>query len=406
MPETLTAPTTQEADPIAPISSESFGNDFDKAFPDGLDNPEPAPSVPKPETKPDDKLVEPTDPKPDKPEVKPAEKPATQPASEPEDEFTPPQVGKPSEIRGWALRMGKKAKAATAEKVALEARIKALETAPPKQLEDNSLMAQRLAAAEKALQDREQEMRMTRYERSDEYRTKFEAPYKTAVSRAYREVKELLVSEPNPQDPDNPRERAATPADFDEVYNLPLGQASKLAKAKFGDAAGIVMQHRQQIRGLAEAGYAAVEEYKSKGSEFENQTKAQQAQHAQGMLSMFNRAAEDYAKKSPEFFAPREGDAEGNELFQKSRAFAEAVFAGNDGLPPQTVAMRDARAFNWLSAYPRLARDVKKLRGELSEAQKTIESLRGSGPGKPKAGATATPKKDEGWESAFNALPE
>src|SRR5678815_987889 len=147
MPETLTAPpppTTQDNPPVAPISGDSFA-DFDKTFPDGLDNPEPAPSSPPPKT--DDKLVEPSDPKPEpKPKTEPTEKPTPQPATEPEDEFTPPQVAKPSELRGWALRMGKQAKAARTEAAALQARIKALESAPPKQLEDNSAMAQELAA--------------------------------------------------------------------------------------------------------------------------------------------------------------------------------------------------------------------------------------------------------------------
>ena len=40
MPEALTAPAPA-AEPVAPISGDSFA-DFDKTFPDGLDNPEPA----------------------------------------------------------------------------------------------------------------------------------------------------------------------------------------------------------------------------------------------------------------------------------------------------------------------------------------------------------------------------
>lgn len=405
MPDTLTAPPAAEA-PVAPISGDSFA-DFDKTFPDGLDNPEPAPASPPPA---DDKLVEPdkraAEPKPDKPVKEPAEKPTAPVTAEPEDEFTPPQVAKRSELRGWALRMGKKAEEAQRDLAEAQARIKALESAPPKQLEDNSAMTQELAATKKQLQAYEQDMRMTRYERSQEYREKFEKPYKDAVGRAYREVKELLVFEPNSEDPDNPRERIATPADFDEIYNLPLGQASRLAKSKFGDAAGIVMQHRQQIRGLAEASYAAVEEYKAKGSEHEKSQQANAAQRSQGMLKMFNMASEAYSKKAPELFQPREGDSEGNELLQKSRAFADAVFAGSDGLTPQQVAMRDARAHAWISAYPRLARDVKKLRGELAEATKTIESLRGSGPGKPKAGLDTGGKKVGTWEEGIDALPE
>ena len=267
-------------------------------------------------------------------------------------------------------------------------------------------MAQELAATKKRLESYEQDLRMTRYERSQEYKEKYEKPYKDAVGRAYSEVKELLVSEPNPEDPENPRERAATAADFDEVYSLPLGAANRLAKAKFGDAAGIVMQHRQTIRAAAQAGYAAVEEYKAKGSEYEKSQQAQQAQQSQGMLRMFTAAAEAYVKKNPELFLPRENDPEGNEIFQKSKAFADSVFSGNDGLQPHQIAMRDARAHSWIAAYPRVARDVKKLRMELDEKNKTIEALRGSGPGTPKPGLATTDKKVGTWEEDFNKLPE
>ncbi len=404
--EALAAPIPQmETAPVAPISGDSF-KDFDAAFPDGLDNPEPA--SPPPATEPDDKISEPpSKPEPEtKPEVKPAEKPTSPATAEGDDEFTPPQVAKPSELRGWALRMGKKAKAARDEMISARARILELEKAPPKQLEDNSAMAQELANTKKRLESYEQDLRMTRYERSQEYKDKFEKPYKDAVSRAYREVKELLVYEPNTDDPENPKERIATPADFDEIYNLPLGPATRLAKSKFGDAAAIVMQHRQQIRGLAEQSYNAVEEYKAKGSEYEKQQQAQSAQHSQGMMRMFTQASEAYVKKAPELFLPREGDAEGNEILNKSKAFADAVFGGNDGLTPQQVAMKDARAHSWLTAYPRLARDVKKLRGELTEATKTIESLRGSGPGKPKATSGPAEKKTGSWQEDFDALPE
>src|SRR6187397_2620532 len=143
MPETLTAPpptTTQDTPPVAPISGDSFA-DFDKTFPDGLDNPDPTPSSPPPKT--DDKLVEPSDPKPEpKPKAEPVEKPTPQPATEPDGEFAVPQAAKPSELRGFAFRMANKAKAERAKNAEYEARIKALESAPPKQLEDNSAMAQ------------------------------------------------------------------------------------------------------------------------------------------------------------------------------------------------------------------------------------------------------------------------
>lgn len=397
----------QETTPTAPVSEPAFA-DFDKTFPDdGLDSPEP----PKPAAQP--KQAAPEEPKAgDKPAdqsapAADAEKPADKPAEEPEgvegDEFNPPQVAKPSELRGWALRMGKKAKQANERATQLEQRIRMLESQPPRQAEASSQLAQELAEAKKRLEQYESDLRLTKYERSAEYKDKFQAPYQNAVQRAYREVKELLAFEPNMEDPDHPRERQATQADFDEIYALPLGQATRLAKQKFGDAAMIVLQHRQNIRQLAEAAYTAVEEYKGKAQQYETESKAQAAQREAGMLKMFTMASEGHAKKNPDVFMPRDGDTEGNDMLDKGRQFASLVFGGNDGLSPQQIAMRDARAYNWLAAFPRLNRDVKTLRSQLAEAQKTIDSLRGSGPGKPKPAAEAAPKSAGSWQEEFDA---
>lgn len=409
MPEIVTPPT---APPASTPPAEPLAQSFDQTFPDdGLDSP-PSPQPPPPAEPPPAEPPE-TPPTGDKPKtepttakVPPKETPPAAPEGDKPPEFTPPTVGKASEIRAWAARVGKWAEKMTSKADKLQAKLAQLESQPPKQAEDTANLAQELATAKKRLEQYENDIRLTKYERSQEYAEKYQKPYQDAISRAYREVKELLVSEPNPDDPENPRERAATQADFDEIYGMPLGLATRTAKQKFGDAAMIVLQHRQQIRQLAESAYAAVEEYKTKGGEVETQTKAQQVQHEQAMKRMFDMATEGHAKRAPELFQERDGDDEGNELLTKGRNFAATVFSGNDGLTPQQVAFRDAMAYNRLAAYPRILRDLKKAQTELAESQKTIESLRSSGPGpvKPSAGKKEeTP--NESWETAFDKLP-
>jgi uncharacterized coiled-coil protein SlyX len=297
--------------------------------------------------------------------------------------------------------MSAKAKDATKQLHEVEQRLKQLEAQPPRQQQDNGALAHQLAEANKRIEQYENDLRLTKYERSTEYREKYEKPYKDSLARAYRQVKELIAYEPNPEDPDNPKERAATQSDFDEVYSLPLGQATKLAKQRFGDAATIVLQHREKIRDHMENAFAAVEEYKGKAGDYEKQNQAQMAQREAGMSQMFTQATQAYAKKFTEMVAPREGDAEGNDLLTKGAQFAGYVFGGNEGVNPVDVVKRDARAYSWLSAYPRLARDVKSLKTQLSEAQKTIEELRSSGPGRPKPSAENAPQSDKGWEDAF-----
>lgn len=390
MPELETPAAPATAAPTADLKSS-----FDTSFPDdGLDTPPEAPAKPdKPET-PEKPVKGEAPEKPIKPEVpakpekpKAPDKPESATDDEAPTDFTPPQVGSSKDLKAWATRVGKWAQKMTSKAATLENELKQARSQPPKQAEDTANLSKELAAAKKQLEEYEHNLRLTKYERSNEYREKYQRPYETAIARANKEVKELIAYEPNPEDPENPRERAATEADFAEIYNLPLGQATKLARARFGDAATIMLQHRQNIRQLAESAYQAVEEYRAKGGEEEQRTKAEAAQRETAMGQMFEKAREGHAKRAPKLFTERDGDEEGNSLLTKGRDFASSVFGGNEGLTPQQIAFRDGMAYNRLAAYPRLIRDVKKLEADLAEAQKTIEGLRSSGPGPAKGGA-------------------
>lgn len=367
---------------------------FNDQFAD-LDAPPVAPApAPKPAAAPK--------PEPGKPAAaaKPAPKAepkADEPAPEPlGGEYEPPATGKPGDIRGWSLRMGKRAKQAETELAQVRDRLKALET-QGQNGSDSKLLAEQLASANKRLEEYENEVRLTKYERSQEYKEKWEAPYKKAVDRAYRDVGELLVTvrEPNPNDPDHPieRERQATKADFDSVFQQPLGQATKLARQLFGDAASMVLDHRARIRELQEGAYNAVEEYRTKGLEQEKQNDALTKQQQAYIETAWQKANESMKAKGAEYFDERPDDAEGNELLAKGMAHAELAF-DNDALSryplPQQIAIH-ARVRNWAGAFPRLRRDVIQLRAQLAEAQRDIEQLRGSGPGKPAPGVDAQP---------------
>jgi hypothetical protein len=400
------APSAPAAPPPASAASPDLSKQFDASFPDdGLDTaPEPPPPAPEPPKAKKEAKGKADEPVPDK--GKAGDEPAKGAASPEGGEFAAPNVAKPSELRNWANRMGARAQKAESEIASLKSKLTQLESQPPKQSEDNANLAQQLAAANKKLEQYENDIRLTNYERSAEYRDKYEKPYKDAIVSAYDDVKELIVYEPNPDGEGEPVERAATQADFNEIYALPLGQATRLAKTKFGDAAPIVLQHRANIRRLAQTAYAAVEEYKSKAGEVETKTRAERAQREEAMSSMFNAATEGHAKRTPDLYMERDGDNEGNELLAKGKQFASAVFGGNEGLTPQQVAFRDAMAYNRLSAYPRLVRDVRRLKLELEKANAAIDGLKGGGPGKPEGGkSSAGEQPAEGWSEAFDKLP-
>lgn len=403
-------------EPAAPAPSSL--EDFDSKFSD-LDEtpptPEPAPApepkpapakdpvsgkfLPKGEVKP-----EPVKPAPAPVPAKPAVKPEAAPA--PVNEFEPPSVATNSQLRTWAKQAGARAQKADSELKRMQSQLVELQKQPQVPADYQAVTAE-LAATKKRLEAHEGELRVTRYERSSEYKEKYEKPYQNAVQAAYGEVKELLVSEPNPDDPENPRERQATGADFDEVYNLPLGPATKLAKSKFGDAAFIVLNHRKAIRDAAKNAVGAVEEHKAKSVEFEQAQTAQQRMIEEGRNTMFSTALQALGEKYPSYFGQRDGDNAWNEALSKGRQMADLAFSDRRGLTPQQSAILDAQMHSRAAAFGPLRLELEKTKTELAELRKEVEERRSSSPGKP--GVTAPDgNKPEITDSiaGIDSLPE
>jgi hypothetical protein len=425
MPATLEPPATPAAAPsptTPPAAQPPSVSDFDSHFSD-LDVPAPSPSPtpsptpapspapapsPTPEPKPDDgkgapakdpvtgKFLPKTDTKPEPPKPEP----------KPSDEFTPPQVATGTRLRKFAEEAGAKARQFQSKAAQLEAELQRIKTDPQK---DSSALSQQLAAANEKIQRYENEARLTRYERSEEYRTKYEQPYQNAVKQAYGDVKELLVSEPKKGSqldeqghPIEFVEREATPADFDEIYQLPLGPATRLAKQKFGDQAMIVLQHRQAIKNAAKSAMDAVEANKGNATQYEQQQTAQHKLQQEARDQMFNTAVESLAQKYPDWFGEREGDTEWNESLSKGRGIADLAFSDRQGLTPQQSAILDAQVHMRTSVFTPLKAEVIKLRTENKTLKEELAQIRGSGPGKVLPNGKAPDGKSKNWQQDFD----
>ncbi len=334
-----------------------------------------------------------------------AEKPAVVEPSARTGEFTPPQVAKPSELKSWANRMGERAQKAEKQLVEINRQIKELR-ANPQQSGDVQALTQELATTKQRLAEHEGELKVTRYERSSEYKDTYEKPYQKAVQNAYGDISELLVAEPNPNDPENPRERQATPADFDEVYQLPLGPATKLAKQKFGDAYTEVLKHRSAVKNAAKTALEAIESHKGKAAEFEQQQTAQQKMEQEGRTRMYGEARQAIAEKYPELFGERDGDTAWNENLNKGRSMADLAFGDRKSLTPQQSVILDAQIHARVSAFPGLRAERDSLKTKVTELEKEVADLRGSAPGKGSPGAVKAGDADMGrsLDQAFDKM--
>ncbi len=389
-PDLLEPPVAPTPTPTPSPTMDAFDSTFAdlEPSPTPTPSPEPTPAPDRPREPETGKFTTKPEPKPEP--AKAPEKPVAEPKPEPakpEAEFEPPQIAKPSELRSYAKKMGARAQQAEQNLSKLNAKIRELETRP-QQSGDIKALTEELATTKKRLEEHESEIKVTRYERSQEFKDKYEKPYQSAYKEAYSDMGELIVREQNPEDPDNPTRRSATTADFDEILNLKLGPAGELAEKKFGVAgAATVMGHYKAIKKLAKDASTAITDHSKNADSYEQQQTAQKKLEMEGRTQMFSHAKQAIGEKYPELFGPREKDATWNEALTKGRSMADLAFSDRTGLTPEQSAILDAQVHARISAFPGLRQERDAFKAKVEALEKENAQLRGSGPGKPSAAA-------------------
>jgi hypothetical protein len=420
MPDTLAPPAPPSASPApspspsastAPTPPQDGFAAFDDAFSELDKTPEP-PTKPEPK-EPETKLPEADKgkPAPDKGKVKAEPKAESKPQAEPEDDYEPPKQGMDA-VRRWAVGMGKRAKQADAKVAELSKKLDELAKAPPPTNghAPDPDMARKLTDYEQKVADYEAQLRLTKYERSQEYAEKHQKPIGIAEARARRDIESLVV-EQKQKDPETGEEKIVSSRpgawkDFHQIYNLSRPDARRTARALFGEDADLVMKHYDDIHQRWEDAHLAIEDYKKNGLLQESQEEAKRKQDESLKIEGWNKANEMFRTKHPEWFDEREGDNEGNELLNKGQAFVDTFMDPDDRkrypVPQQIIA--DARIRNWAASFLRNQRDITKLKSDLAEAQGTIEKLRGSGPGPAGGGGETAKGEDDNrdWKVAFD----
>ena len=241
----------------------------------------------------------------------------------------------------------------------------------------------------------EAEIRNVSFAKSEEFKTKFEQPYNQAWERAMSEVSEITVL-----DAESGEERKATSGDIMEIVNLPLGQARKQAEEKFGSFADDVMSHRKAIRELHQASNTALEAARASGEEVQKSRMAQFQQMREAMnrevgthWEAFNQAiVKD--KRFGKFFAPAQGDTEGNTRLEKGFKMVDAALAMNPLDPrlnpeQRKEAVRLHTAIrNRAAAFGRMASMVAQKESRIAQLESELKQYKGSAP---EAGGSSTP---------------
>lgn len=329
---------------------------------------------------------------------KAAEKPP-EPTKTPEPPKPPektPEPPKPPEPSGKAKKPADflREKLASVEKERNEfrseiERLKASIAKPAEDPEKKSLM-ERLESESKRRSELEQEMKYAAYERSQEFKEKYQQPYVDAFNAAQKKVASFkIVERKNDVDEVIQAARQATPEDFSRLVLLPDAEAAEAARQLFGDAAAnLVLWHREKVIDLATTQQNAIEAFRKHGSEREKQFSELQSKQQKELSDTFDRLNKAAADKYPQWFKPIEGDNEGNELLQKGYDEADMAF-GENKLPPNELVRLHSRIRNKAAAFGRMAYLNKGLKARIAELEAELAEYTKSSP----TGGEGTPSK-------------
>lgn len=331
----------------------------------------------------------------DEPEVKEQPKAADK-TEETEEKPAEQKPVKAAELRVAYEKSKETLKTKDAEIARLQTELKTAKETPADD-PDKKLLLEKYESEVKRRTELEKEIAFVAYHKSAEFVDKYQKPYEEAWAKAVGELSELTIES------EDGTSRTATAQDLLALCNLPLGEARKMAKTMFGDAADDVMAHRRTVRSLSDSQTKALADAQKNSEVRDKERQTQTLQQQQKIKTLWEDENKVWQNKFPRWFKPEDGDTEGNALLSKGYEMADAAFS-NTGTPEERVK-RHAELRNKAAAFPKVALRLKRARSRIKELEATIASYEESEPpsgggGKPRSVKPA----GDGMDDAFAEL--
>lgn len=253
---------------------------------------------------------------------------------------------------------------------------------------EKSKLTETLTARDKRLQELEEEMRFTNYERSSEYQEKYYAPFIEAYSDGRARVSGLTITD---QDGNS---RKGTAEDFDAIMRITDDdQAATAIEAQFGAGvkSQIVMDARLRTQRANAERTKALDKYRKEGGEREKQRAEQSKKYVEELDTTYKTESSSSVEKYPRLFKPVDGDVQGNELLEKGFEMADAAFSPNPMLKdehgnPQPVRGKElaklhAAIRNKAGAFDRKVYQLGQARKQVNELKAKLAEYEASEPG-------------------------
>lgn len=304
-----------------------------------------------------------------------------------------------------------------AELAKANAKIKELETARATPVDDTEKkkLTETLKQREARLAELDEEIRYSNFERSQEYKDKYETPYVDAYKEGRGWTTQLQISErKNEMDEVIRPGRQATEADFDAVmaeFVRNPARGSQMIADLFGDQATGVMYHAQETLKLNNQRLKALDTQRKAGAERDKTRQETATKQRDEQTKVFHNEA-DEARKKYKWFQPQEGDNEGNHLLEQGDRLAKLAFGlevkddnGNAvKLAPKEMARLHAAMYNKAAAFDRQVYLLRKANAEIKKYQKQLADFEKSVPGGGNGRQPNGKPNMSAWDTADAAL--
>lgn len=353
----------------------------------------PAPEPAKPEPSPFDSLVNYATDDGEKPVGDKATKPEppAPPApgdKKPEGDPKAPDAPKPGE-KQLPPDFRKGHEKLKAEYAKLQADYEKLRNDPEKKA-----LQERVAEREKKIAHLEETVKYSAWERSDEFRDRYDKPFEDAWNSGRAKIASMKITTPEGET------RQGTPEDFDRIMSIMDGdEAATAIEEMFGTPAkaASVSLARDKVIEANEKRAMALEDYRK------NFTEREKARHEKEQASLAERVQlwealnKHAAETHPEWFGRKDDDQKWNELLEKGYSRADQVFNGQtSGMTDKEVVALHSETRNKAAAFGPLTYMISKLQAEKAELQKVIDDFKASAPGVPEGNGSPVPGPGQG----------
>jgi hypothetical protein len=353
-------------------------------------------------------------------ETKPVDEAKPAPETKPAGETTPP-----TKVKAATLKEALDLSRAETSTWKVKYEKLAAESAKPKPDPEKDQLLKDRDAWNKSRADLENELKFASYERSQEYKDKYQQPFLSAYEQAGKLVAAMTLKEPDQTDEfgaiiEPGKARKGTEADWETLMSITdEDTANKFIADHFSYNAARVTGLRDKVLDLHGKMRASVEDFRKQSGERETLFRDTLTKQQKEISDRWHAANVHAAEKYPQYFAPDPADPKGNALLEQGYRLADLAFGVldpsefsklpqsvqsklvNGRLPPAEMTLLHSALRNRSAVYDRLIARLNQRDAEKKELQDKLAGFEKSQPGRGQARKVETPAGKTGVPSTF-----